>query len=190
MDKFAQARLGGPEMDRYLIESPHSEKQCLQAAQTTFAAGYLLTFEWGCEAGVHVAYAMIESENEKQALLVVPPNLRNDARAIMLVKYDGSYPELRAKLDSFMKMSKAELIDKIEGIVNGNYEKWSIGITNDLDRARAKSPREWALIGKADSEQIARDVQKFFGDQGMGGGLGPELGPGEANPTFVFIFSR
>ncbi|MFB3043585.1 MAG: hypothetical protein ACE1ZC_04835 [Nitrososphaerales archaeon] len=75
-------------MDRYLIESPHSEKQCLQAAQTMFAAGFLLNFEWGCEDGVHIAYAMIESENRKQALLLVPPNLRSDARAIRLIKID------------------------------------------------------------------------------------------------------
>ncbi len=81
-------------MDRYLIESPHTGKKCAQALETTFAAGYLHNFDWGCEAGVHVGYAIIESENEAQALLVVPPNLRSNARAIMLVKYD------RSKLES------------------------------------------------------------------------------------------
>jgi hypothetical protein len=77
-------------MDRYLVESPHTEKQCKQAVQTVFASGYLHNFEWGCDDDVHVGYAIIESENKSEALLVVPPNLRREARAVKLVKMDPS----------------------------------------------------------------------------------------------------
>ena len=49
--------------------------------------GYLHNFDWGCKAGVHIAWVTIEAEDEKQAILVVPPFLRNRARAIKLVKF-------------------------------------------------------------------------------------------------------
>lgn len=81
---------------RIIVPSPASVHKSVAEVvlETTFAAGYLHNFDWGCEAGVHFGYAIIESENEAQALLVVPPNLLSNARAIMLVKYD------RSKLES------------------------------------------------------------------------------------------
>lgn len=77
-------------MDRFLVESPHTEKQCKQAIQTIFASGYIHNFEWGCDEDIHVGYAIIESENKSQALLVVPPNLRGEAPVIKLNRFDPS----------------------------------------------------------------------------------------------------
>ncbi len=77
-------------MERYLIESPHTDKECVAALDAFLAAGYLNNFEWGCEAGVHCGYVIIEAESEGQALMAVPPHLRGSARAVRLNKFDAS----------------------------------------------------------------------------------------------------
>jgi len=76
-------------MDRFLIESHHSPPECEKAVKAVFAMGYLLNFDWGCKAGVHTGWVTIGAEDEKQAILVVPPFLRNKARAIKLVKFSS-----------------------------------------------------------------------------------------------------
>ncbi|MER3458102.1 MAG: hypothetical protein C4309_05225 [Chloroflexota bacterium] len=67
-------------MDRYLIESPHELKDCARVLRQTTAMGYLHYFDWGCKAGVHCGWAIIEAENEAQARLAVPPLVRSKAR--------------------------------------------------------------------------------------------------------------
>ena len=76
-------------MDRFLIESPHKVGDCRKVVKNVYALGYLYNCDWGCEAGVHKAWVIIEAENEKQALGVVPPILREDATATKLVKFDS-----------------------------------------------------------------------------------------------------
>jgi len=71
-------------MNRYLIESPHELKDCALMLQQLKAAGYLHHFDWGCKAGVHCGWAIIEAENEAQARLAVPPLVRPQARIIQL----------------------------------------------------------------------------------------------------------
>jgi hypothetical protein len=75
-------------MDRYLIESAHQPKDCKLIIIQIKAAGYLYHFDWGCKAGVHSGWAIIEAENEAQALLVVPPLLRSQARIVKLNKFN------------------------------------------------------------------------------------------------------
>ena len=75
-------------VERYLVESPHTPGDCRKIVKNVYAQGYLNNCDWGCEAGVHVAWVIIEAENDKQALWVVPPILRENARAIRLVKFD------------------------------------------------------------------------------------------------------
>ena len=75
-------------MDRYLIESPHDADGCRQLVMNVNALGYLNNCDWGCTGGVHKAWVIIQAENEKQALLVVPFPLRKNATAIKLVKFD------------------------------------------------------------------------------------------------------
>lgn len=74
-------------MDRYLIESPHGLKDCARVLQQVKAIGYLHHFDWGCKAGVHVGWAIIEAENEAQARMAVPPLVRDQARVISLNKF-------------------------------------------------------------------------------------------------------
>lgn len=75
-------------MDRFLIESPHEAGDCKNLIKSIYALGYMHNCDWGCDAGVHTAWLIIEAENKSQALLVVPPMLRSKARAIKLVKFD------------------------------------------------------------------------------------------------------
>ncbi|MFQ6011879.1 MAG: hypothetical protein ACE5KG_06880 [Nitrososphaerales archaeon] len=75
-------------MDRYLIESPHTDLDCFNTLKVAIAEGFLNNFEMGCEDGVHCAYAIIEAESKDQALLVVPPHIRTKAKAIKLTKCD------------------------------------------------------------------------------------------------------
>lgn len=88
-------------MERYLIETPHTEGNCKLVVNEVHALGYLHNFDWGCEAGIHCGWAIIEAESEAQAKLAVPLLVREAARVIPLVKYsfnkaqelhDGSSP--------------------------------------------------------------------------------------------------
>ena len=64
-------------MHRFLIESPHREQDCLNVIQLVNAQGYLTRFEWGCMNGVHTGWAVIDAENEAEAVLAVPPLVRS-----------------------------------------------------------------------------------------------------------------
>jgi hypothetical protein len=77
-------------MDRYLIETPHTGEECLDLIKVLNAQGYLWNFDWGCKAGIHSGWAVIEAENDEQARLAVPPLVRTRARIVKLNKFDGS----------------------------------------------------------------------------------------------------
>jgi hypothetical protein len=74
-------------MNRYLVESTHTAKDCRHAVEQFIIHGHIINFEWGCEAGVHSSWAIVETENESQALMTVPSLLRPKARAIRLNKF-------------------------------------------------------------------------------------------------------
>ena len=82
-------------------------------------------------------------------------------------------------------MQESEIIQAIEG---RTYHLWYIGITDDLERRKAEhdsagdSTKYWQSW-KADTETIARNVEKYFLDKGMKGGTG-----GGEHPTYVYIF--
>lgn len=74
-------------MSRYMIESKHSAEDCNMVIGQTYAMGYLHHFDWGCKVGVHCAWAILEAETEKEALMSVPSVVRDQARAVLLVKF-------------------------------------------------------------------------------------------------------
>ena len=74
-------------MERYLIETPHTHEECLGLLDQIVAAGYLHHFDWGCEAGDHTGWAIIEAENREQALLAVPTMVRSKARVVRLNRF-------------------------------------------------------------------------------------------------------
>ena len=77
-------------MDRYLIETPHTASECLDLIKLLNAEGYLRNFDWGCKAGIHSGWVIIDAENEAQARLAVPPLVRRRARIVKLNKFDGT----------------------------------------------------------------------------------------------------
>ena len=74
-------------MERYLVESTHTAEDCHHVVEQFIIHGHIINFDWGCQAGVHTSWAIIEAENESQAKQTVPSLLRARARAIRLCKF-------------------------------------------------------------------------------------------------------
>lgn len=79
-------------MSRYLIETPHTDAECLNALDELAerAPKLLAQCNLGCMSGIHTGWALIEAGTELEAREMVPPFLRNKARAI---KVDTFTPE-------------------------------------------------------------------------------------------------
>lgn len=76
-------------MDRYLVSVTHTTADCVRALKAIEAIGMMTHFDWGCKDGEHTGWVIIEAESKPQALMVVPPILRNNARAVRLVKFSA-----------------------------------------------------------------------------------------------------
>jgi hypothetical protein len=85
------------DMDRYLVESNHTEKDCQHVVEQFIIHGHIHNFDWGCKAGVHTGWAIVEAENDAQALMTVPSRLRSNARAILLCKFTPESIETQHK---------------------------------------------------------------------------------------------
>jgi hypothetical protein len=85
-------------------------------------------------------------------------------------------------------MKKQELIKTIERKRGGSdYNLWIIGITNDPEKRKFKHQADGKNVSfwkhwRADSESIARDVEKYFLVNGMKGGGGGD------NSRYVYMF--
>lgn len=79
-------------MNTYLIEIPHgAEKiECVKAIKIFLKSGshFLSHANWGCADGEHKAWMIVEVENKTEALQIVPPLYRRDAKIITLTKYN------------------------------------------------------------------------------------------------------
>ena len=76
-------------MPSFLIESPHTEEECMKAIDYVLAAGYLTHFGWACPAGEHTGYLIMEAANKTEALLAVPPLVRAKARVLELTMFNA-----------------------------------------------------------------------------------------------------
>ncbi|HTJ84912.1 MAG TPA: hypothetical protein VL400_24510 [Polyangiaceae bacterium] len=76
-------------MSAFLIESPHTKEQCLHALDEVLAEGkeVLARYRFGCAAGDHTGYVMVDAENERAAREIVPVDLRSAARVIPLREF-------------------------------------------------------------------------------------------------------
>ncbi len=81
-------------------------------------------------------------------------------------------------------MSEQEIIAAIEQRVGSKISIWTIGITDNPERRKKEhgDPKYW-MQWRADSEIIARNVEKHFLEKEMKGG-----GGGGDNPNYVYIF--
>ena len=74
-------------MNRYLVIAPHTVEDCAKSIEQVEATGYITHFDWGCKDGEHCGWVVIEAENAKEALLVVPSFDRPHAKAVKLTKF-------------------------------------------------------------------------------------------------------
>lgn len=86
-------------------------------------------------------------------------------------------------------MQESEIVQAIEQKIGSTgYKIWTVGITDDPKRRKTEHDtkgdsttywKDW----KADSETVARNVEKHFLDRGMKGSTG-----GGEHPTYVYVF--
>jgi hypothetical protein len=78
-------------MPRFLIEVPHEEEKaaCLRAVRIFLDTGshFLVNADWGCYDGEHKAWIMVEVESKQEALYIVPPSFRPQARIVQLNRF-------------------------------------------------------------------------------------------------------
>ncbi len=76
-------------MPRYLIESPHTDEECLPVLDWILAHGSILLskYEFCCMEGNHTGYVIIEAPTRTDARHAVPPSIQNKARIVELQKF-------------------------------------------------------------------------------------------------------
>ena len=74
---------------RYIVESRHTEEECLKALDEILAKGAdtLGKFEWGCKSGDHTGYAFIDAENESKVRSMIPQFLSEKTRVVQVGKF-------------------------------------------------------------------------------------------------------
>ncbi len=78
---------------KYMIETPHTPQECLRALDEQLAKGpdVLKKFNYGCKAGDHTGYAIVDVKDSREARDLVPGFLLNKAR---IVEVDIFTPEV------------------------------------------------------------------------------------------------
>ena len=76
-------------MARYLIQEAHKPEECLRTLDAYMQAGshFLTHSDWGCGAGVHQSWLIVEAANEEQARLMIPPAIRASAELVRLNRF-------------------------------------------------------------------------------------------------------
>jgi hypothetical protein len=78
-------------MPRFFIEVPHDEayQACVDAIRVFMETGshWLAQADWGCKDGEHSAWIILEAESKEEAIHVVPPRFRPDAKVVQLNKF-------------------------------------------------------------------------------------------------------
>jgi len=76
---------------RYMIQLPHEANftACVRAVQAIHRQGsHLLThMDWGCKAGVHTGWAIVEADNLQMATMMIPSECRRDATITELNRF-------------------------------------------------------------------------------------------------------
>lgn len=78
-------------MTRFLIEVPHDEEvaSCMQVLQTFLQTGshFLSNADWGCMDGEHKAWIIVDVDSKEEALSILPPVFRPQAKIVRLNKF-------------------------------------------------------------------------------------------------------
>ena len=84
--KEMPAKQAMPALSMFLIESPHTEQECLNVMDEVNKAKGLAAWDWGCMAGNHTAYRIVKAKDEAAALAMVPASVRDKAHAYKIIK--------------------------------------------------------------------------------------------------------
>lgn len=75
-------------MPRFLIEVPHEAKaaECARVIEVFLRTGshFLTRADWGCMDGEHRAWIVVDVESREEALGIVPPAFRAQAKIVQL----------------------------------------------------------------------------------------------------------
>lgn len=76
-------------MAKYLVEAPHTKEECLTAVDEVLATGreLLAQFEWGCFAGVHTGWALVEAESASAVRETLPASQREKWSVTAVTKF-------------------------------------------------------------------------------------------------------
>jgi len=78
-------------MPRYLIEVVHENKKesCDQAVRAFLATGshFMTNADWGCGDDIHKAWFIADLESKEEALRILPPLFRQNAKVIALKRF-------------------------------------------------------------------------------------------------------
>ena len=78
-------------MAKFFIEVPHEAETgaCIRAVKAFLNTGshFLTNADWGCFDGEHKAWIILDLESKKEALSVVPPGFRDQAKIVKLNKF-------------------------------------------------------------------------------------------------------
>ena len=78
-------------MPKFLIEVPHDKDSiaCARVVKMFLTSGshFLTNAEWGCFDGDHHCWMMVDLDDKQEALGIVPPALRAQARVVQLNRF-------------------------------------------------------------------------------------------------------
>ena len=78
-------------MPKFLIEVPHEKDAiaCARVVKIFLSSGshFLTNAEWGCFDGDHHCWMMVDVGDKQEALGIVPPGLRAQARVVQLNRF-------------------------------------------------------------------------------------------------------
>ncbi len=78
-------------MTRFLIEVPHENKKeaCETAIRVFMETGshFMTNADWGCQDDEHKAWIVVDLDSKEEAMAILPPLFRHDAKIITLEKF-------------------------------------------------------------------------------------------------------
>ncbi len=88
-----------PAMSMFLIESPHTEAECMNVMDEVNKSGpkELASWHWGCMSGNHTGYRLVMAADETAALAMVPADIRANAHAYKVSKMTPAQLEMAHK---------------------------------------------------------------------------------------------
>lgn len=82
---------GSYTMPRFFIELSHRDEHdaCVRALQAIeqFGSHFMTNAEWGCKDGTHAGWLIVELASRDEALQMLPPQYRQEARIVELNRF-------------------------------------------------------------------------------------------------------